>query len=125
MTTDAAVKAHDAARVETVARAIFDSLKGDVHCTEWDFGKGPQNIDDETKERYRKMARAAILSQWREACDRAAKIADLHSKTFDLHSARAAADRNFEDSIAYANRSLAAARVATSIRAGAEGEGET
>lgn len=46
--------------VERVARAMFDSLKGEVHNTEWEFGAGPTNLDEETKDMYRKMARAAL-----------------------------------------------------------------
>lgn len=43
-----------------VAKAIFASLKGDVHNTEWEFMRGPVNVSQEVKDRYVKMSRAAI-----------------------------------------------------------------
>lgn len=49
-------------QVEKMAEAMFESLEGDVHNTKWAFMKGPVNVDAETKERYRKMVRAALAS---------------------------------------------------------------
>lgn len=50
---------------ERIARAIFDSLHGDTHNTQWDFGEGPINVSEEHKQRFFRMA-DAVLKEMRE-----------------------------------------------------------
>lgn len=49
--------------IEAVAKAIFDSLYGDTHTGGWTYGeeKGV-TADEDQRERFRKMARAAIAA---------------------------------------------------------------
>lgn len=46
--------------VELMARAAFNSLSGDVHNTEWEDFKGPINVGEDFRNRYRVMMREAI-----------------------------------------------------------------
>lgn len=48
--------------VERVGRAIFESLYGDTHTGGWVAFTADVNISENQKERFRKMARAAIAA---------------------------------------------------------------
>lgn len=49
-------------KVEQVARAMFESLRGDTHNAGWDHGSGDTNASQEFKDRFRNMARTAIAA---------------------------------------------------------------
>ena len=73
--------------VERVARAMSDSLYGDTHTGGWDSMTGDVDLDENFKNRFRKMARAA-LEAMREP-DFLMKMAGASAITVEIMEAKA------------------------------------